>query len=124
MVSSLKATCQLNLILLEVKHRIVFVEWHKQCNYTILLIFLSLPLTLSRFFPSPCFQTPTHCVLILTRETKTFVHEMFKRGGPSLFPVNFNFYIQRYLQRKYVATPIWPFSGNEWEVFLKETFRP
>ena len=45
--------------LAEDKQRIVFLEWHRQCNYVILLIFLSLPLPRSRFSPSlPLFNRP------------------------------------------------------------------
>ena len=88
----------------------------------------NLPVTASRsvhiLSPSPFFQTSMQCVLILMRETKTFVLEMFKLGSPALFPLKFNFYIQRCLKSKYGSTSICPFSGNEWAVFFKETFRP
>ena len=52
---------------------------------------LNIPVTASRsvhiLSPSPCFQTSMQCVLILVRETKTFVCEMFKHGSPALFPL-------------------------------------
>ena len=54
--------------------------------------------------PSPCVQMSTLCVLNIMRQTKNFVREMFECGGPNLFPLQSNFYNQRYSQIKYVAT--------------------